>query len=77
MTETWLTHEVVDSEILPSQNFNVYRKYRNATGGGVFTAVHSALISKHRADLVPIDTGNTDILVVEIPFFESTQGGTS
>lgn len=68
LTETWLNNEIIDSEILPSENFIVYRKDRIGTGGGVLTAVHSSFISKLRQDLAPADTGNSDILVVEIIF---------
>lgn len=66
LSETWLNEEVLDSEILPSSLFNIFRKDRNGKGGGVLIAVLSEIVSKNRPDLVPPDTGLTDIIVVEL-----------
>jgi hypothetical protein len=46
LTETWLTKDIADSEILPSNIYNIYRKDRDGRGGGVLTAVKFYLISK-------------------------------
>lgn len=66
MTETWLTSDVLDSELLPS-SFCIHRKDRSDTipdcrGGGVLLAVHTRLPSKRRQDLEPA----CEILICEI-----------
>ena len=50
-TETWLTADVRDDEILPTDSYNIYRKDRDGHGG-VLTAVHTSINSKHRRDWV-------------------------
>lgn len=43
-TETWLNASITDSEIFPS-NYNVYRKDREKTGGGVLVAISKIFLS--------------------------------
>ena len=66
LTETWLCNDVLDSEILATDTFNVYRKDRNGNGGGVLIAIHTRFPSSHRHDLEPADSGPVDILVAEL-----------
>ena len=52
VTETWLTPDILDKEILPS-GFNLYRRDRPGTkrGGGVLVAIKTAIKSNRRDDL--------------------------
>jgi hypothetical protein len=34
LTETWLSPDIADSEILPTDKFNIHRRDRCSTGGG-------------------------------------------
>ena len=57
ITETWLTQDVLDTELLPS-NYLIHRKDRSETsafsrGGGLLLAFDAKLPSKRRADLEP------------------------
>ena len=45
ITESWLSDDIYDLEILPT-NYNIYRRDRNARGGGVLLAVSNKLASK-------------------------------
>ena len=65
LTETWLSPDVSDLEIL-SNDFNVYRNDRSSTGGGVLIAVHSNIASKPRYDLVTNHHGSLEVVVVEL-----------
>ena len=38
--ETWLSHYILDKEILP-HGYNIYRKDRDTRGGGVLLAVNN------------------------------------
>lgn len=42
VTETWLTEQVLDNEILPS-GYCIFRKDRTLRGGGVLVAIDSAI----------------------------------
>lgn len=53
-TESWLIPSINNSEVFPS-HFNVYRKDRARTGGGVFLLVHSSLRSSE------LDIGHDDV----------------
>ena len=44
ITETWLSDQISDGEILPS-NFVLYRSDRPSRGGGVLIAVHESIYS--------------------------------
>ena len=56
ITETWLTKSILDSEILPSNEFNIFRKDREASrGGGVLLAVRSSLFSSIQQIDIPTD----------------------
>ena len=48
-TESWLRPDILNPEIFPS-NYNVYRKDRPDTGGGVFILVSNKLISSSLDD---------------------------
>ena len=67
LTETWLTSDMLDSEMLPSDEFKIYRKDRSGHGG-VLTAVHNSIPSKLRRDLMPANPNHNEIIVVEIKF---------
>ena len=43
LTETWLNSDVLDLEVLPTDQFNIYRNDRNSSGGGVLVAVRILL----------------------------------
>ena len=63
ITETWLKPDNLDSEILSSNDFNIYRRDRtNRTGGGVLLAVRENILSTRRRDL----ESKAEILVCEI-----------
>ena len=50
-TETWLKPDNLDSEILSSNDFNIYRRDRtDRTGGGVLLAVRENILSMRRRD---------------------------
>ena len=66
LTETWLTPDIDSSEILPVDQFAIYRQDRGSVGGGVLAAVHYSLPSRLRPELAPPSTINIEILVVEI-----------
>ena len=56
ITETWLTKSILDSEILPSNEFNIFRKDRETPrGGGVLLAVRSSLFSSIQQIDIPTD----------------------
>ena len=66
ITETWLTSNVMDSEVLPP-HFQIHRKDRSETcastrGGGLLVGVDHRLPSKRRSDL----EGDCEILVCEL-----------
>lgn len=48
LTETWLSSQILDSEILDQKQYSVFRKDRgeNTRGGGVLIAINSSLISR-------------------------------
>lgn len=52
VTETWLKPDILDSEILPHNDFSIYRRDRvDKRGGGVLLAVRSSISSFRRSDL--------------------------
>ena len=63
VTETWLTPEILDKEILPS-GYNLYRRDRPGTtrGGGVLVAIKTDIKSNCRNDL----EFNCEFVVCEI-----------
>ena len=60
ITETWLTENIFDSEILPNQ-YIIYRNDRQSRGGGVLLAVQTHISSK----LLSSPT-NLEMLTVEL-----------
>ena len=60
ITETWLTSNVFNNEILPNQ-YIIYHNDRRSRGGGVLIAVRTHIISK----LLPSPT-NLEMLTVEL-----------
>jgi hypothetical protein len=67
LTETWLSPDINDSEILPTDQFNIYRRDRDSHGGGVLVAIHSSIPSRHRPDLAPSAPDHAiELIVVEI-----------
>ncbi|CAB4022732.1 excitatory amino acid transporter 1-like [Paramuricea clavata] len=65
VTETWLRADYYNEEILPSDNYTIYRKDRAnyRRGGGVLLAVKADILSYRRIDLEPTDS---EILVCEL-----------
>ena len=45
VTETWLTNQITDKEILPV-GFMIFRKDRDPRGGGVLLAIHQSIPAK-------------------------------
>ena len=63
VTETWLKSDILDSEILPSIDFDVHRRDRaDRRGGGVMLAVRSNIPCVRRHDL----ESNAEILACEL-----------
>ena len=63
VTETWLKSDILDSEILPSIDFDVHRRDRaDKRGGGVMLAVRSNIPCVRRHDL----ESNAEILACEL-----------
>ena len=63
LAQTWLKPDNLDSEILSSNDFNIYRRDRtNRTGGGVLLAVRENILSTRRRDL----ESKAEILACEI-----------
>ena len=60
LTETWLSQEIFDKEILPT-GFNIYRNNRASSGEGVLIAINNNLPSK----LLSTPSG-LEILIVEV-----------
>ena len=60
ITETWLTKNIFDNEILPI-NYTIYRNDRGSRGGGVLFAVWDNIISK----VLPSPT-NVEMLTLEV-----------
>ena len=60
ITETWLSNNIFDNEILPA-NYTIYRNDRGSRGGGVLLAVHDNIVSK----VLPSPT-NIEMLTVEV-----------
>ena len=45
-TETWLNDSIYSSEVIPTDQFNVYRNDRvNSKGGGALVVVRKTLVS--------------------------------
>ena len=61
LTETWLTADVRDDELPPTDSYNIYRKDRDGHGG-VLTAVHTSINSKHRPDWVSDNDSHNEII---------------
>ena len=66
LTENWLTADVGNDEILPTDCYNIYRKDRGGHGG-VLTAVHTSINSKQRPDLVPDSDSHNEIRLPKLP----------
>ncbi len=67
ITETWLTSEVQNLELLSDSEYSVYRRDRpQGRGGGVLTAIHNSIKSKIREDLNSGNILHNEILVVEL-----------
>jgi len=67
ITETWLTNNVNDSEVLP-HNYCIFRKDRDVTchnkrGGGLLLGIDNGLMSKRRPDL---ENDECEIMVCEL-----------
>ena len=65
VTESWLTEDIKNCEILPEADFNIYRKDRGGYGG-VLTAIHTSIHSKLRPDLMVQNDRHNEIIIVEI-----------
>ncbi|XP_033122948.1 uncharacterized protein LOC117121754 isoform X2 [Anneissia japonica] len=57
ITETWLDTSISDSELLPMQQYAIFRRDRNRYGGGVLIAAHKDLhpVSAHQYDVDGIE----------------------
>ena len=66
LTETWLDSSISNSELIPDDDFSIYRRDRNGYGG-VLIAIHNATFSsKLRPDLIAECDVDLEIIVVEI-----------
>ena len=63
VTETWLRPDILDCEILPTNDFSIYRRDRvSRVGGGVMLAVRKSIQTIRRRDL----ESNSEVLICEI-----------
>lgn len=60
ITETWLSHQRLDNEIL-STNYVIYRADQDTRGGGMMLAIHESLQSK-----LLTSPSNLEILTVQV-----------
>jgi hypothetical protein len=61
-TETWLNDSIYSSEVIPTDQFDVYRNDRvNSKGGGVLVAVRKTLVSSEI-----FKSNNNELLAVKI-----------
>lgn len=60
-SESWLDDTINDNEIFPTC-YTVYRKDRNAHGGGVFILIHNTISSF----LVDVEAGSTEIVCCKV-----------
>ena len=67
LTETWLSDDISNDDILPSDHYNIYRKDLGGNGG-ILTAIHTSVNSRSRPDLTPPTEIHNEILVVKIRF---------
>ena len=63
--ETWFKPDICDSEILPGNQYTIYRRDRvdGRRGGGVLLAVKSNILSFRRCEIEPL---GTEIFVCEL-----------
>ena len=69
---TRLSAEIGDNEILPTDSYKIYRKDRDGHGG-VLTAFHTSINSKHRPDVVSNSDLHNEIIAVEIRLHKLSQ----
>lgn len=63
ITESWLKPDILDCELLPGNEFSIYRQDRlNKVGGGVMLAIGNSIPCLRRKDL----ESNAEILVCEL-----------
>jgi hypothetical protein len=61
-TETWLNDSIYSSEVIPTDQFDVYRNDRvNSKGGGVLVAVRKTLVSSKI-----FKSNNNELLAVKL-----------
>ena len=65
LTETWLTNDIKNEEILPGGSYQIFRKDRDGYGG-VLVAVHESIRCKERPDLVPSSDAHNETVIVEL-----------
>ncbi|XP_038074822.1 uncharacterized protein LOC119742729 [Patiria miniata] len=53
ITETWLCPDIMDSEILDTSQYQLFRRDRNRNGGGVLFACNSNLMPSRRDEFEP------------------------
>ena len=64
LTETWLSDDISNDEILPFDHYNIYRKDRGGYGS-ILTAIHTSVNLRSRPDLTPPTEIHNEILVVK------------
>ena len=65
LTETWLTDDIQNEEILPVGSHKIFRKDRGGYGG-VLVAIHESIKCKNRPDLVSSSIDHNETVVVEL-----------
>jgi hypothetical protein len=61
-TETWLNNSIHSSEVIPTDQYNIFRNDREGSkGGGVLIAVHNSIICSEL-----FKSNNTELIAVKI-----------
>ena len=61
ITETWLTDNILDNEILPT-GFKIFRNDRDSRGGGVLLAIHQS----SSAEVLPLPPPHLEVIAVKL-----------
>ncbi len=63
--ETWLNRDIKNTEILPPDQYKIYRKDRKDGYGGILLAVNNDIQSKRKVSLEVTSDNHNEIMVIE------------